>query len=115
MIPCDDAWGSTELMMVAPMVGSGGGQGDEDGSVSKEDEDQDDDEDESVDEGDGPAITSSILRRLSVDSTWHLLQSTDKAAGDEAARRRVWRENAVLLVQVHSLRGALCALSSWRL
>lgn len=47
-----------------------------------------------------PSLTSAILRRLSIDSTWQLLQSTNVAQGDEAARRRAWMENALLLVQV---------------
>jgi hypothetical protein len=47
-----------------------------------------------------PSVTPAILRRLSIDSTWQLLQSTNVTAGDEAARRRAWMENAVLLVQV---------------
>lgn len=47
-----------------------------------------------------PSVTPSILRRLSIDSTWQLLQSTSTAAGDEATRRRAWMENALLLVQV---------------
>jgi len=48
-------------------------------------------------------VTSSILRRLSIDSTWQLLQSTQRAPGDEAARRKAWMENALILVQVSSL------------
>lgn len=50
-----------------------------------------------------PAVTSAILRRLSIDSTWQLLQSTSLAEGDELARRKAWMENALLLVQVSSL------------
>lgn len=49
-----------------------------------------------------PSVTPAVLRRLSIDSTWQLLQSTNVAAGDEAARRRAWMENALLLVQVSS-------------
>lgn len=48
----------------------------------------------------GPKITSDVLRRLSIDSTWHLLQSTDKNDGDQGARKRAWKDNCLLLVQV---------------
>lgn len=57
----------------------------------------------SVSEGGEVAVTSSILRRLSIDSTWQLLQSTSRTTGDEAARRKAWMKNALLLVQVSSL------------
>lgn len=57
----------------------------------------------SVSEGAEVAVTSSILRRLSIDSTWQLLQSTSRTTGDEAAHRKAWMRNALLLVQVSSL------------
>ena len=53
--------------------------------------------------GEEAAVTPATLRRLSVDSMWQLLQSTNLAPGDEAARRKAWMENTLLLVEVSSL------------
>ena len=75
------------------------------GGISRGDEEEEDEGDtEEGNENDqhsqDPPITSAVLRRLSIDSTWHLLQSTSASSGDEASRRRAWKENALLLVQV---------------
>lgn len=85
-----------------------GGAAEGDASLSRGGAEDGEDEDlnqqlggDNEEEGDwGPKITSDVLRRLSIDSTWHLLQSTDKNDGDQGARKRAWKDNCLLLVQV---------------
>jgi len=64
------------------------------------DEEDNDEGGNADDSQDGPRVTSAVLRRLSVDSTWQLLQSTSKLDGSQAEKTKAWKENALLLVEV---------------